>query len=730
MTPTIFAAPTDRAGQIERTRLLADGDPFRSRRVMAVVAPAGYGKTTFVAQWCSRDKRAVAWLGMTDADNDPVRLLYRIAQGLEARERVDPGLTDALDCGSRFDASLARLVDSMAQRSPVLLVIDDVHLLQRTAALDVLGALARAMPDGSQLVLISRTEPQLPLARLRVAADLHEVEAVDLALDERETAELLEQAGLNIAADEVARVWAQTEGWPAAVALVAMAQHEGPLVALTGRDRHLADYFAEEVLSRESDDRRRFLLETSVTRRLSAPLCDAITGRADSARRLRELASSNLFLVPLDEHREWYRYHHLFQELLQVELDRSEDDPAQLLDRAAAWHEAYGDPAEAFEYASRAGNFTRAGRVLAAHYREYASRGRLETLLLLLDHCQEEDIESDPQLAVAAAWITGELGDAERANRYLAAASRHDLDGPSAEGWSSIGAALRNVRASVGPLGASQMRDDALSLVGSELPGRTPRLVGAYRSLGVAEQLLGNHEAAIAALDEALLLTGANPVLRYVGVWCLGHLALAHADLGRWNRAETCTSDAEAAMGDLEGRVQTVPVLAARATIQATAGDRPAVMVTLARAFAAIETTAAGPCIRAHLACRFAEAAQMIGADDVARDLLRESRTACARAGDAGVIPDRLDRLELNMLRVDPRLGALTPAERRVLDQLATHRTQQEIANHLFISRATVKTHVAAIYSKLGVSSRDEAVTMLGAERLGPAASSELPASR
>src|SRR5262249_28870799 len=152
--------------------------------------------------------------------------------------------------------------------------------------------LANAMPSASQLVLISRTEPPVPLARVRVAADLHEVETVDLALDEVETAEMLEHAGLTLPRDEVARVCAQTEGWPAAVSLVAMSHRAGACVALTGRDRHLADYFAEEVLSQEPDDLRRFLLETSVTRRLSAPLCDAMTGRHDSAHRLRELAST------------------------------------------------------------------------------------------------------------------------------------------------------------------------------------------------------------------------------------------------------------------------------------------------------------------------------------------------------------------------------------------------------------------------------------------------------
>src|SRR5262249_50410361 len=214
-------------------------------------------------------------------------------------------------------------------------------------------------------------------------------------------------------------------------------------------------------------------------------------------------ASTNLFLVPLDGHRDWYRYHHLFQELLQAELDRSEEDPASLLDRAAAWHESYGDAAEAFEYASRAGNFARAGRILASHWIEYANRAQLETLLLLLDRCREDDIESEPQLAVAAGWVTAQLGDAERANRYLVAATRGDLDKPAADGWSSVGAAMRNLRASLGPEGASQMRDDAHLLVESELPGRTPRLVGAYRSLGVAEHLLGHHEAAIVALDEA-----------------------------------------------------------------------------------------------------------------------------------------------------------------------------------------------------------------------------------
>jgi LuxR family transcriptional regulator, maltose regulon positive regulatory protein len=705
--------PVGRPGQIERTRLLAAGAPFRSRPVMTVVAPAGYGKTTFAAQWCHEDDRAVAWLGMSDADNDPVRLVQRIAQAFEELEEVAPGLVEGLTRGSRTDAALAGLIDTMAQRSPVLVVVDDAHRLHRRPALDVLGAVANAMPSGSQLVLASRAEPPIPIARLRVAGDLHEVGAVDLAFDEAETAAVLEQAGVAIADDELAELWAHTEGWPAAVTLVAMTQRDGRLVAPTDRHRHLADYFTEEVLSRESDGLRRFLLETSLTLRISAPLCDAITGRDDAAQRLRELAASNLFVVPLDESREWYRYHHLFQGLLRAELEATVEDLAPLFDRAAAWHEEFGDPAEAFEYATAAHNFGRAGRILLGHWEQYADCGRLETLLLLLNRCREEDIESDSQLAIGAGWVVGHLGDAERTQRYLAAAARGDLDGPAADGSSSLEAALRLLRAAVGPHGASQMLDDGRSLVASELPERTPSLVGAYRSVGVAKLLLGHPDEAVTALDEAVQLSGPNPALSHLAVWSLGHLALAHIDLGQWRRAETFTREAETAMGALDGQIATVPVLAARATIQANAGDRAGTLDDIAKANAAVRTTTAGACLRAHLICRSAEAAHLVGEHELAGDLAIEARSACAHAGDAGVIRERLDRLEFDLVRVDPRVATLTPAEKRVLNQLATHRTQQEIAGRLYVSRATVKTHVQSIYAKLGVSSRDEAVATL-----------------
>ncbi|MGZ4708241.1 MAG: LuxR C-terminal-related transcriptional regulator [Acidimicrobiales bacterium] len=717
-----FAPPLGRSGEVVRPRLVPAVGTERSRPLVVVRAPAGYGKSTFAAQWCRSDDRPVSWLSLREADNDAVQLLSRVAAALEALEPVDAELVKALQTPTpRVEAALLpRFLDSLASRSPFLLALDDVHLLTSPSALAVLKGLAHDVPPGSQVVLVCRAEPPIGLARLRAAGDLHELQAADLALDEAETAELLAQAGVHLSPEEITELWTATEGWAAGLALAAMSRLKenpaNPLASLSLGRRDIGDYFREEVLDVESDSVREFLIATSGVQRLCGPLCDAMTGRTDSADLLRELATTNLFVIPLDDDRRWFRYHHLFQDLLQAELEVSgEQRGADLLSRAAAWHEDHGDPSEAFEYAHRANDLDRAGRILLRHRDEYLGSGRIETVLRLLDLCQEEDIESDPQLAIAAAWVTGHAGDTERANRYLAAAERSpDLDRPSSDGATSLRAAVVNLRGTLGTRGAAQMLEDGRSVIDSELPERTRWLLGGYRNVGVAHLLLGHTNDAIDALSETIVLTEANPATRYVRMYCLGMLALAHGDLGDWARADRYTRQAEEILTGLEHNVQRLPVLVARAATAAHAGDASRAADALAQAREMMSTARAVPFLQAEMSLRCAEAAHSLGDDDAEKALVWDAVLASRRLVDPGSIPTRIADLQERMAGTDPLLALLSPAEKRVLRQLATHRTLQEIAEHLYVSRPTVKTHVAAIYSKLGVTTRAEAVAALG----------------
>ena len=451
--------------------------------------------------------------------------------------------------------------------------------------------------------------------------------------------------------------------------------------------------------------------------RLSGPLCDAITGRDDSGLILTELANSNLFVIALDGERRWYRYHHLFKDLLQAELHRRGDAPLHdLFNRAAAWHEQHGDPAEAFGYALRGHDFDRAGRILLGHWDDFLGSGNDRHGRDWLDCLQEADIESDPQLAIAAGWVTLHIGDAERANRYLAAAERGNLQAPSPDGTTSLRAAMIILRAALGTAGPTRMLEDAREYVASELPARSRHLFTGYLYLAIAHLALGHTAEAIRTFDETLVLTESHPNIRHLHAraYGLGLAALAHADGGDWVGAERKTRMAEQLLEERDLGITCLPMLAARATVAAHDGDRTTAAAAIAEVQRALPTALAVPIMHAELSLRCAQVAHGIGDDETAQALATEAQTACLRVDDPGSMPGRLDVLRERIAGIHPRLASLTPAERRVLRQLASHRTLHEIAKHLYVSRSTVKTHVASIYAKLGVSVRDQAVAALG----------------
>jgi LuxR family transcriptional regulator, maltose regulon positive regulatory protein len=718
-----FRPPAGRAGHVFRPRLVFDATSERTRPVVVVQAPAGYGKSTLAAQWCRSVHRPVAWLSLRDSDNDVVQLLSRLTVSLEGLGTVDAELIGDLHSPEPpIEAVLfPRFLDDLALRAPFQLALDDAHVIDHPRALAVLNGLVNAIPNGSQLILVSRTDPRVGLARLRAAGDLHELGARDLALDDGETRQLFSLAGIDLSESEASGLCATTEGWAAGLAMAAMSRSKADQASPFGpwalAHRDIADYFREEVLERESDDVRRFLRATSLVERISGPLCDAMTGRHDSAQLLDELARTNLFVVRVDNDRHWFRYHHLLQDLLQKELHRDGDHAeTDLLNRAAAWHEDHGDPAEAFEYARRGNDFDRAGRILLGHWDEYLGTGRSDTVMRWLNRCREQDIVADPQFAIAAGWITAHLGDAERANRYLAAAERCDLAASSADGATSLHAAMLSLRGSLGTRGAAQMLKDGLEFVASELPARSRYLLEGYLIVGEGHLFLGHTTEAIAAFHETLVLTETKrtPHHVYARAWVLGLLALAYADRGDWDRAER---DARMAGELLTGRdliMHRIPMLTARATIAVHAGDGAAGASAIAEAREIMPTALAVPCLQAEMSLRCAQAALALGDDGTASALVWDTQMACRRLEDPGSLPDRLNTLRERMVGIDPLRGLLTPAEKRVLVQLASHRTLLEIAQRLYVSRYTVKTHVASIYAKLGVSARADAVAALG----------------
>ena len=715
-----FAPASARPDDIARDKALKRLAAERERRLVLIEAPAGYGKSTFAAQMCSDDARPAAWINVRDSDNDPGRFLARLGSALVEVEGVDASL-GPFDSVAAIplapDRLLARLLDALAGGQPVQLVLDDVHILRDMTAIRVVRSLTEHWPTRSRLVLVSRAEPDASIARLRAAHDLSEVRLAELALDRHETAEMLRRAGIHWPETAIEELQTRTEGWAAGVALAAMAHSvpEETVAPFSGARREVADYLFEEVLRQQSQELRAFMLSTSVVDRLSGPLCDAMTERTDSARLLAQLERTNAFLVPLDGSRIWFRYHHLFQEMLRAELTRQAPETVSgLLDRAAAWHETKGSIDEAFEYARAIGDLNRAGRVLLGHWDEYASRGRFESIRRLLGRCSDQEIESDPMLAIGAAWTVGHMGEVERTRSYLQAAARLDLDAPSPNGASSLRAALYLVRSAAGLEGVGQMLEDGLSVRASESTAGTRWVLGGYRASGTARLVQGQTRQAIDDFEMVVLLTEGDDRVRHVRAYSLGFLALAYGDLADWSRAKHYCNEAGALMDDHGSTSEGLPVRVAQAAISLEEGNPVDAVRTMEDLRPQLARASSSPPLYAELSTRCAEIACESGNLDVATAFYEGARRACAQLPDAGSVPTRLDALEHRMGPPGQRLASLTPAEMRVLRQLATHRKLDEIAEHLYVSRATIKTQVASIYTKLDVSTRNEAVEVLG----------------
>jgi LuxR family maltose regulon positive regulatory protein len=369
--------PDRRPGRVPRERLLERMGPATAARLTVVSAPAGYGKTTLLTEWLAAlpaDAPPVAWLALDPADDDPAGLWAYLLDAVgRALPGVAAGAAGALAAGEPVDAVVTTLLNDLAAADrDVLLVLDDAHVLRSADVLAGLRLLVEHLPPRVHLVLATRSDPDLPLARLRARGELVEVRAADLRFSAAETAVYLADAGVPLTPADHAAVARRTEGWAAALQLVVLALRDAGDVAavlggLHGEHRHLADYLVEEVLRHQSADVRAFLLRTSVLSRLTGPLCDAVVGGSDGAAVLEALDRANLFLVPLDDERRWFRYHHLFAEVLAARLAREQGDAvAALHHRAGRWHAGHGDPAEAVRHALAGGDHERAAELVEA----------------------------------------------------------------------------------------------------------------------------------------------------------------------------------------------------------------------------------------------------------------------------------------------------------------------------------------------------------------------------
>src|SRR5215469_9188387 len=463
--------PPMRSGTLGRSPLierLAGGDPGP---IVSVVAPAGYGKTTLLSQWAERSSQSFAWVSVDEADNDPKVFLSYVAEALDAVQPISERVFDALASpGSSVPGSvLPRLCAAFwSMTSPVVLVLDDVHALHNRECRAAVSLLAEHVPENSRLALAGRTRPPLRTGRLRAEGRILEIVANDLSFNPEEASTLLRGAGLTLGENDAAELYRRTEGWPVGLYLAALYLREGgalprAAVSFSGGDRFVNDYMESEFLSRIPRRQQEFLTCTAVLERLCGPLCEAVLDQPGSRATLAELAQSNLLLVPLDRHGEWYRYHHLFRDMLLAQLRRREPALVPVLNcRAAEWYELNGAPAQAVSYRMEAGDADAAAQLVGALAFAAYQQGRAATVehwfRWLEDH---GDIEKYPAVAVLAAALFAVTGRAVDADQWAKIAERAAVRARLPDGSPSIEPWLALMRALLCREGVEQMQADA-----------------------------------------------------------------------------------------------------------------------------------------------------------------------------------------------------------------------------------------------------------------------------
>jgi LuxR family transcriptional regulator, maltose regulon positive regulatory protein len=724
--------PLARPGIVPRTVLLDRLLASHAAPVISVVAPAGYGKTTLLAQWAQRKGPRVGWLSVDQRDNDPAVLLTYLAVALDRIEPIDPSVFRTLAAPSAWAAAtvVPRIAAALSvMTGPVALVLDHVELLGNVQCMDAVAELALQLPAGSQLALVSRSRPPLPVGLLRAQGRMVEIGVEDLAMDRLEARGVLEGAGVRVGEVEVGELVRRTEGWPVGLYLAALALQAGApkrdvRAGFTGVDRLVADYVWSELLARLPQRTVSFLTRTAVLDRLCGPLCDAVLDAKGSAEVLESLERSNLLLVPLDRQRRWYRYHHLFGELLRAELERREPELVpQLHVRAAAWCEGNGLPELAVDHAQAAGDADRVARLVTRLVQPAYAAGRVDSARRWLAWFEDQGlIHRYPPVAVQGAWLHALVGQPAEAERWVDAAERSSFagalpDGSTTESWVAL------LRALLCRDGVERMRADAQAAVAGLSPG-SPWRATALLLEGIAYLLDGQADRAdpiLAHTVEVAIDVGAIPAASAA----LAQRCIVAMERDQWHQAEPLAERALGIMraGRLDDYVMSPFIYAVAARTAIHRGEVPRAKQYLARAARLRPLlTSAMPHRSVQTLLELARAYQ--GLDDVAgaRVLVRQARDILRQRPALGILAGQVEELRSQLAMVGGGtvgVSSLTTAELRLLPLLSTHLSFREIGQRLHLSRHTVKTHAISIYRKLGVASRSQAVQHLQQLGLG-----------
>ena len=555
LLPIKLATPRPARQPINRRRIVEVLSGALEARLVLLSAPPGFGKTTALVDWLALSHTRSSWISLDETDNDPVRFLRYLWAGVAKLAAGDANpIADGAAPGDGLEpADPVEVVGELATRladcpGPSVLVLDDYHLITSAAVQRAVALLLERLPAQAHLVIATRADPALPLARLRARGELLEVRADALRFTTDEArAFFAERMGLELSESDLATLVARTEGWPAVLQLAGLSLAGRTDVPSHVRDfaaahRYVLDYVVEEVLTGLPPETQGFLLRTSILDRLCGSLCEAVTGEPEGQARLEELERANLMVVPLDDERRWYRYHALFAEILRARLRALHpDEIAELHARASAWHEAQGDDDEAISHALRSGSVERTSRIVAEASGRHVNAGELSTVRRWLDALPPDVVRGHAQLSASYAWCLILGGETEGVAERLADAERALADGR--DGGPQMRSGIPTQLAMLRSMLAGLEGDNATAIAQARLAGElVPAGIPAQASanlrgtatvlLALAHVRAGDLDGAALAYEAGLpeLRAGGNVMALGRGIADLAGIAIARGD--------------------------------------------------------------------------------------------------------------------------------------------------------------------------------------------------------
>jgi LuxR family transcriptional regulator, maltose regulon positive regulatory protein len=696
-------------------RVLASG--ASGRRLTLVSAPPGFGKTTLIAQWAESEQDSeFAWLTLEAGDDEPQRLLSYLSETLA---RVVPRVRRSIR--AHGSEPLPALLNALAAHDRrVVLVIDDYHTIHDEGAHAVVTSLIEHGPPSLHVVVSTRSDPPLRLGRLRVAGELNELRAAELRMTREEAERFFnEKLDLRLDGRDIGVLNERTEGWPAGLYLAALTleQRDDPgafVESFAGDNRHVAEYLSAEVLRAQTTEVREFLLATAALGRFSAPLCVDVLGSNRAGKLLRELETSNLFLVPLDDRGEWYRFHHLFADLLRTELKARDPGAVSALhSRAAEWFAEQGEMDSAVAHALAAGDEERAVDLVAGSWFSYIHTPRLGEVDTWVRALGPSRVSGEPRLALGAAGISIAAGEQEDTDRWLALAASGD---PELDvGGMPLAAALALLESCMPRRGVASMLAAAERFRTFDVREESPALrqVSDW-SLAYARYYGGAPAEARAPAEDAVRAVSQSPN-HLINVASLALLAHMECDRGDTTRARALAQRGD----ELAQRIGLAddPVRGSALIAAGRAVGREGDLEAARRLLEAGVQLRRASLNRIDLVFGLLELApirRLLGDSRGARAALREAGVLTNGGPDVGALRGLLDKrsrtLRISVRKTNGVPDPLSDRELTVLRLLGGTLSRRDIGRELGISTDTVKSHVRAIYRKLGVSSRSEAV--------------------